>query len=87
MKRAYIVICYKEENVKFFSGEPNPHAGDLYFVVDTLKAGENIKSRIDSIQCKYIHLCESKKDAERLRAFWEECERNNRAERRARAAQ
>ena len=83
MKRAYIVICWEIDGVNTFTGEQRGR----YYSVECLKAGENIKSRIDSIQCKYIHLCESKKDAERLRAFWEECERNNRAERRARAAQ
>lgn len=84
MKRAYIVICYKEENTRLFSNEPNPHAGDLYFCIDTLKAGENIKSRIDSIKCEYMHLCESKKEAEDLRAYWMECEQKNRAERQKR---
>ena len=85
MKRAYIVICWETDGVNTFTGEQAEK--EYYYSVECMKAGENIKSRIDHIQCKYIHLCESKKDAERLRAFWEECERNNRAERRARAAQ
>ena len=85
MKRAYIVICWETDGVNTFTGEKAEK--EYYYTVDYMKAGDNIKSFIDNRQCKYIHLCESKKDAERLRAFWEECERKNRAERRARAAQ
>ena len=85
MKRAYIVICWETDGINTFTGEQEEK--EYYYSIECLKAGENIKSRIDSMQCKYIHLCESKKEAESLRAFWEECERKNRAERRARAVQ
>ena len=79
MKNIYTVICYKIPNAN--NGTPEKDAGNLYFVIETFKTGINIKAEIQYIDCEYIHLCESKKQAEELKTFWEECEKKNRSER------
>ena len=44
MKKIYTVICYKIPNAD--NGIPDKDAGNLYFVIETFKAGCNIKAEM-----------------------------------------
>lgn len=79
MKNIYTVVCYKIPNAN--NGIPEKAAGNLYFTIEALKTGCNLKAEVCAISCEYMHLCESKKQAEELKTFWEECEKKNRTER------
>ena len=79
MKNIYSVVCWEIPNET--DGKPEKEAGNLHFSIEKFKTGCNLKAEIDAMRCKYIHLCESKKDAEDLLEFWTECEKVNRKDR------
>lgn len=52
-----------------FSIEQN---GKRYAIADTIRTGENLKSRINRHNCDVCHLCESIREAEALARAWNE---------------